>query len=302
MIIEQTDINVGVGATRVTRVCDECGKKEQTNLKFVRRGRFVRHADIDLCWHCANNRKYRKMPRGNLNGQWQHGISSQGYRRITVDEGRRVLEHVFVVEKNIKRRLDKGETIHHIDFNKLNNDVTNLFLYPDRSGHLFCHWQLESLLCSLLNKYIFFDYNNGLYVTIRPTNINPKLKLILTPEQKDYLSDIKQYLYCPRSRTRREMVYYVYDRETQKNKSKKYHVLVASTATGRKLYKNEDVHHIDSDATHNDINNICVMTKSDHHKCHTSLITCAALLYKQGLIGFDREKGIYYLKQIAEIK
>ncbi len=44
-------------------------------------------------------------------------------------------EHVLVVEEKIGRTLEKGETIHHLDGNKLNNELNNLMLFKSQKEH-----------------------------------------------------------------------------------------------------------------------------------------------------------------------
>lgn len=46
-----------------------------------------------------------------------------------------ILEHRLVVEEKIGRLLTKEETIHHIDGNKQNNDINNLFLFKNQKDH-----------------------------------------------------------------------------------------------------------------------------------------------------------------------
>jgi hypothetical protein len=46
-----------------------------------------------------------------------------------------VTEHQLVVENKIKRMLVKGETVHHIDGNKLNNELNNLMLFKSQNEH-----------------------------------------------------------------------------------------------------------------------------------------------------------------------
>jgi len=44
-----------------------------------------------------------------------------------------MMEHRLIIENNIKRYLKRSEIVHHIDFNRKNNDISNLYLYKNRS-------------------------------------------------------------------------------------------------------------------------------------------------------------------------
>jgi hypothetical protein len=61
-------------------------------------------------------------------------MTSHGYRRIRIEDPdggtvRWVLEHRYVMEQHIGRPLLSGENVHHIDGNKINNDISNLELW-----------------------------------------------------------------------------------------------------------------------------------------------------------------------------
>lgn len=55
-------------------------------------------------------------------------LTAGGYRRISVD-GRSVLEHRYVIESAIGRRLLSTENVHHINGDKLDNRLENLELW-----------------------------------------------------------------------------------------------------------------------------------------------------------------------------
>lgn len=68
---------------------------------------------------------------------WSHrdtSISQNGYKLIWIPEhpkafaGGWYYEHVVIVEKKLNRVLRYGETVHHIDENKTNNIIKNLFV------------------------------------------------------------------------------------------------------------------------------------------------------------------------------
>ena len=44
-----------------------------------------------------------------------------------------------VIEKSIGRKLESGECIHHLDHNYKNNNITNLYLFENRSKHTKYH-------------------------------------------------------------------------------------------------------------------------------------------------------------------
>lgn len=48
-------------------------------------------------------------------------------------------EQILVMEKHLGRFLTKVEVVHHIDSNKLNNELYNLQLFPNKSEHMRWH-------------------------------------------------------------------------------------------------------------------------------------------------------------------
>lgn len=59
------------------------------------------------------------------------------------DKKNMVYEHRFVMECKIGRYLKDKECVHHIDFNKENNDPNNLMLFKNQSEHIKFHKQLK---------------------------------------------------------------------------------------------------------------------------------------------------------------
>lgn len=66
----------------------------------------------------------------------------KGYIHIKVDNVW-VLEHRFIVEEYIGRKLNKKEVVHHDNFNKLDNRINNLTLFPNGSSHNHFHRQIK---------------------------------------------------------------------------------------------------------------------------------------------------------------
>jgi hypothetical protein len=113
-----------------------------------------------------------------LNKRWKGGeyTSSDGYKMIKCENefdpsGRQKYkrEHVLVCEKFIGRELKTqrgcmGEQVHHIDGDKMNNEIDNLLLCPDTRYHKLIDCQLHKLAFELVRLgFIKFDYDAKKY-------------------------------------------------------------------------------------------------------------------------------------------
>lgn len=84
------------------------------------------------------------------NPSWKGGrrIKTNGYAEIympshpNVSKRNTVYEHTLIAEKMLGRYLKKGEIVHHIDFNKSNNNPNNLVVLTS-SNHMRLHNMLR---------------------------------------------------------------------------------------------------------------------------------------------------------------
>lgn len=60
----------------------------------------------------------------------------KGYRRFKYNDK---LEHRYVAEKKLGRKLKPGEVVHHKDRDKSNNSEQNLWVFKDQASHNKVH-------------------------------------------------------------------------------------------------------------------------------------------------------------------
>lgn len=113
------------------------------------------YSDIYYESRRKRDRKYKNM-------------DSSGYLIISVN-GEYIREHRYVMEKYLGRKLKENEYVHHIDFDKTNNDINNLFLFETNSLHKLYHGYIRT------HPYIdpseYLDYYKQ---TLKNTYDNPK--------------------------------------------------------------------------------------------------------------------------------
>jgi len=257
---------------KIIKTCKICGHKRIVN----------KHQKRDRCLFCPRKRK--APPHGKDHGNYKHGISKQGYKRIFIDK-KRVQEHRYVFESYMGRQLKRGEVIHHIDFNKLNNDINNLYLCASMYEHMKINRNLEKLGYVFLNKFIWFDRENKKYVLHKTTNMIYDEPNIIFPAYSRKISMKKERngCYYPKCQIRRH--HFV-----------SYYRIVIESFLKRKLKTGEYIHHINGNHIDNSINNLCVVTNKEHRLIEYSLMLCVMELYKKSLIYFDA--GVYKQKLI----
>ena len=102
--------------------------------------------------HRKKIRNWAKSRIGEQAAHWKGGkqIDKDGYIRIK-KENKYILEHHLIMEQKLRRKLKSEEIVHHIDFNKKNNNIDNLHLFSNKSEHTKYHQMLKKIVMEELN-------------------------------------------------------------------------------------------------------------------------------------------------------
>ena len=89
-------------------------------------------------------------------GYKQINVFEQGHlRKEKYKKGSYVMEHILVLESHLGRHIEKHELVHHIDEDRLNNSIENLYLCSgadikeSRQIHNKVHHSAEELTIKL---------------------------------------------------------------------------------------------------------------------------------------------------------
>jgi hypothetical protein len=156
------------------RVCDECGHEQRVNYwNLVKK---VHH----LCRYCNNRATAlprKGKPAHNRGKQYQakrvgnYYINNGGYVCLWVGKyadktkaGGYFLEHRLQMEVALGRSLDSSERVHHVDGDKTNNTLSNLYLCADDFEHQKVHSNLERAAMELVKMGgLIFNHAEGTY-------------------------------------------------------------------------------------------------------------------------------------------
>jgi predicted metal-binding protein len=76
----------------------------------------------------------------------RNGFNTVSGYHMVWDGERYVAEHRLVVERSLGRKLHNKEEVHHIDGNRLNNDIRNLAVFINKSEHRTEHCKVRHVL------------------------------------------------------------------------------------------------------------------------------------------------------------
>ncbi len=120
--------------------CEFCGLIFQGPKQTIGTKRFCSR-------FCANKARRKKL---------------NNYNQIKTKEGFVSYKHREVMSKKLGRKLKSYEIIHHIDMDKNNNKIGNLYLFSETKEHTQCHWSINKLIKNLLKRKIIV-FNKGIY-------------------------------------------------------------------------------------------------------------------------------------------
>lgn len=111
-----------------------------------------------------------KSGKGKEHSQWKGGRGlKSGYWTVynpyhprALNNGR-VWEHILIMEKHLNRTITKDEPIHHMDYDRKNNAIKNLYVCKSHSEHQEIHKSLEEVAVKLYKKG-FIKFKDGKYV------------------------------------------------------------------------------------------------------------------------------------------
>lgn len=83
------------------------------------------------------------------------GDKNQPYSIITIN-GKNIKKHRYIIEKIIGRTLNKKEIIHHINGDKQDNRIENLYICKDRTEHTKIH-----IYETIVTSNIYGNKNNS---------------------------------------------------------------------------------------------------------------------------------------------
>ena len=66
--------------------------------------------------------------------------------------------HRLKAERALGKPLPRGAVVHHVDYNRLNNDNTNLVVCPDRRYHSLLHQRQDAVNAGYPAHYRQCDY------------------------------------------------------------------------------------------------------------------------------------------------
>ena len=107
----------------------------------------------------GDNRKGKDSPLWT-GGKYNYITNPNGYKEYKVHrKGKTIIwEHRKVVEQFLRRKLTKAERVHHINFDRTDNRIENLYLFPNQSEHQKYHHLYRKKKVGLLKSNLIKEH------------------------------------------------------------------------------------------------------------------------------------------------
>lgn len=158
--IEELYINQEMSARQIGNIF---GVQHSTILQKLK--------DFNIEIRPFNYKAYYSNRKNNIPSKY---IDSNGYCVLVINDNH-IREHRYIMEQFLGRKLSEEEIVHHINFNKLDNDIYNLFLFENQRYHALYHNYIENndyiepkvyldLYKDIIDKVCEYDFLYNLYV------------------------------------------------------------------------------------------------------------------------------------------
>jgi len=143
--------------------CDVCGKTCPKRIDYAPKLKrtYCEQECFSIMQKEMNKRKVYK-------DGWRVKASCHGYvvKRIWNDiyKGEWITQHRYNMEEYLERKLLKTEIVHHIDMDKTNNNINNLWLCT-HSTHTKAHGSMNIAVAELIKKGLV-EFNAGKYYLV----------------------------------------------------------------------------------------------------------------------------------------
>jgi len=119
-------------STKIEVICNTCGKVTSRRLADILNSKHL-YCSKECYW------KSSKLSTKENSNRWKGGVwNHDGYIYLRQEDGKYKAEHRIVMEKYLGRFLTNLEVIHHTDFDRSNNVISNLQIMT-RAEHIEIH-------------------------------------------------------------------------------------------------------------------------------------------------------------------
>ena len=120
----------------LTRQCDTCGiQYTKPQNKAYAKSRYCSRKCA-----AAGLAESQRIPNSEFKSR---------YRQVMTPDGRHMLEHRWVMEQHLGRRLERWEQVHHINHDRLDNRVENLEVVTSGEHGLRHTWKPVTTVCAI---------------------------------------------------------------------------------------------------------------------------------------------------------